>query len=170
MTAVGVTGHQGLTPDTEQLVADAMDRQLHDVQELVGISSLAEGADQIFAERVLAAGGQLTVILPAARYALTFPQAPARQHYENLLRRAEQVIRLPFEEPAEDAYWAAGKEVVDRCDLLLAVWNGKPSGGLGGTADIVAYARNKGRPTIIIWPPNAARLSDGNPPSSATMR
>lgn len=169
MTAVGVTGHQGLTPDTEKLVADAIDRQLHEVQELVGISSLAEGADQIFAERVLAAGGQLTVILPAACYARTFPHGRVRQHYEDLLSRAEQVIRLPFDEPAEEAYWAAGKEVVDQCDLLLAVWNGEPAGGLGGTADIVAYARTKGRPTIVIWPPNAARLSDGNLLSSATV-
>jgi len=169
MTAVGVTGHQGLTPNTEKLVADAMDRQLRDVQELVGITSLAEGADQIFAERVLAAGGQLTVILPAARYALTFPQGPARQHYEDILSRAERVIHLPFDEPAEEVYWAAGKEVVDRCDLLLAVWNGKASGGLGGTADVVAYARKKGRPAIVIWPPNAARLNDGNSLSSPTV-
>lgn len=161
MTAVGMTGHQGLTSATEKLVADAIDRQLREVEELVGISSLAEGADQIFAERVLAAGGRLTVILPAARYASTFPDGPARQHYEDLLSHAEEVFRLPFDEPAEQAYWAAGKEIVDRCDLLLAVWNSKPSGGLGGTADIVAYARTKGRPTIVIWPPNAARLQDG---------
>ena len=133
-----------------------------DVQQLVGITSLAEGADQIFAERVLAAGGQLTAILPAAHYALTFPHGPARQHYEDLLSRANQIIHLPFNEPTEDAYWAAGKEIVDRCDFLLAVWNGKPSGGLGGTGDIVAYAREIGRPTIIIWPPNAARLNDGD--------
>ncbi len=33
-----------------------------------------------------------------------------------------------------------GLVVVERCDLLLAIWDGHPAHGLGGTADIVAYA------------------------------
>jgi len=161
MTVVGVTGHQGLTPNTEALVAAEIDGQLHHVPNLVGLSSLADGADQIFAERVLAARGELTVIVPATGYSRTFPDGTARRRYEDLLSHAEQVIRLPFDEPGQDAYWAAGKEIVDRCDLLLAVWDGKLSGGLGGTADIVAYAHTKRCPTVVIWPPDAARRQDG---------
>jgi hypothetical protein len=42
--------------------------------------------------------------------------------------------------------------VVARCDLLVAVWNGAPARGLGGTADIVSYARECGRATVIIDP------------------
>jgi hypothetical protein len=34
--------------------------------------------------------------------------------------------------------------------VLLAVWNGEPSRGRGGTAEIVGYAREIGRPVIII--------------------
>ena len=38
-----------------------------------------------------------------------------------------------------------------RCDRLLAVWDGLPSRGLGGTGDIVTYARTLGRPVTVIW-------------------
>jgi len=33
--------------------------------------------------------------------------------------------------------------------LLLALWDGEPSQGLGGTADVVAFARGLGRP--VVW-------------------
>lgn len=41
---------------------------------------------------------------------------------------------------------ATGLIVVERCDALLAAWDGEPAGGFGGTADVVAYARSRGRP------------------------
>src|SRR5262249_19847988 len=43
-----------------------------------------------------------------------------------------------------------GMETVNHCDLLLAVWDGEPARGRGGTAEIVAYAREIQRPLIII--------------------
>ena len=51
----------------------------------------------------------------------------------------------------------AGKVVVDRSSVLLAVWDGQPSRGLGGTADVVAYARQRGVPVTVIWPEGASR-------------
>lgn len=47
------------------------------------------------------------------------------------------------------AYEACGRHVVDHSDALLAVWDGEPSAGRGGTGDIVAYARARQRP--LIW-------------------
>jgi hypothetical protein len=46
------------------------------------------------------------------------------------------------------AYEAVGRFVVRHCDLLLAVWDGKPSNGRGGTAEIVHYAAITGIP---VW-------------------
>ncbi|MEO5877101.1 MAG: hypothetical protein ABIQ26_19070, partial [Streptosporangiaceae bacterium] len=60
-------------------------------------------------------------------------------------------------EPTDEAYLVAGHRVVKRSDLLLAVWDGRPAGGLGGTADIVAYARDRGTEVGVIWPPGARR-------------
>ena len=46
---------------------------------------------------------------------------------------------------------------MDTVDLLVAVWDGLPARGFGGTADAVAYAERTGVPCTIIWPPGATR-------------
>jgi hypothetical protein len=118
---------------------------------LVGITCLAAGADQMFAEAVLAAGGQLHVVVPARRYEQTFEDPADYHRFQSLVARAAARDALDFDEPSERAYLAAGRRVVDLCDELVAVWDEKPARGLGGTADAVAYARAQGRPVTIVW-------------------
>lgn len=61
----------------------------------------------------------------------------------------------------ERAYEAAGRYVVDHCDMLLAVWDGRPARGRGGTAEIIAYARRRERPLAVIAADPAAALGSG---------
>lgn len=158
MTLVGFTGHQNITAATRKMVAAVITAELSrlDAGPLTGISSLAAGADQTFAFCVLAVGGQLTFIQPSHGYRDTF-SGPALLSYDHLLSLAAEVEKLPFDQPSESAYYAAGQRVVDKCDLLLAVWDGEPAGGLGGTADIVRDAREKHKPVTVIWPDGATR-------------
>ena len=37
------------------------------------------------------------------------------------------------------------------------MWDGKPARSYGGTADVVAYARERGTPVRVIWPDGAHR-------------
>jgi hypothetical protein len=157
MTRVGITGHRDLRDLTHGLVRAAVAAELAAYRPLHGISSLAEGADQIFAEQVLEARGALTAVIPAAGYAATFQTVSGRGMYRQLRARAVEVIELPFPCPSEDAYWAAGRRVVCLSDVLLAVWDGAPSGGVGGTADVVAFAGERGVPTTVLWPPGSRR-------------
>ena len=53
---IGITGHRDLSERTHVLIAAALATELARFSPLLGISSLAEGADQIFAEQVLKAG------------------------------------------------------------------------------------------------------------------
>lgn len=39
--------------------------------------------------------------------------------------------------------------------LRQAVRDGKPARGIGGTADIVSYARQNGIPVAVLWPEGA---------------
>lgn len=156
---VGVTGHQDLPTDA---VAD-IDRQLHSELkkldgpgQLTGVASLAEGADQLFAFAVLSLKGRLEVIIPSADYESTF-SGEALKKYHQLIGFANSVRRLPFSEPSEEAFFAAGKAVVDGCERLLAVWDGKRAKGLGGTADVVRYARTRKIPVTVIWPEGLVR-------------
>ena len=42
--------------------------------------------------------------------------------------------------------------MVEVSDLVLAVWDGMPAKGTGGTADIVAFADAHGKEVVQIWP------------------
>jgi hypothetical protein len=81
----------------------------------------------------------------------------ARADYDDLISAASNVERLPFVESTEEAHMAAGQALVDRSELVLAVWDGAPARGFGGTADIVAYAHQRGVPVEVVWPPGASR-------------
>jgi hypothetical protein len=124
---------------------------------LIGVTSLAAGADQLFADRVVRAGGDLMVIVPARDYAASFSDKRDQAAFERFAALAQEVIWLPFEHSSEEAYWTAGRHVVDHSDVLLAVWDGERAGGLGGSADVVAYARSQGTQVNVIWPEGATR-------------
>jgi hypothetical protein len=120
------------------------------------VSSLAGGPDQLFARTVLDLGGTLEVVVPAEQYRDGLD--PDERHgYDELFAKAKHVERLPFVESTEQAHLAAGQTVVDRSQRLVAVWDGKPARGVGGTADIVSYARQKRVPVTVLWPDGAMR-------------
>ncbi|MFF4031740.1 hypothetical protein ACFYZ2_18675 [Streptomyces sviceus] len=157
MTRIGITGHQGL-PSAAATHAKEKIREIlaGAVAPLIGYSSLAEGADQLFARELLAAGGSLHVVVPANDYETTFSQAN-RSTYFGLLEQAAEVTRLPYAEPSEEAYDRAGQWVARHCEVLIAVWDGQPSRGLGGTADAVAHAMELNRTVRVIWPTGVRR-------------
>jgi hypothetical protein len=158
MTRVGITGHRDLHDCTQRLVRAAVATQLAAYRPLHGISALAEGADQIFAQQVLEARGALTAVIPSSGYVDAFETAAGRAAYRDLRSRATEVIELPYERPSDYAYWAAGRRVVCLSDVMLAVWDGGPSGGVGGTADVVTFAGERGVPTTVVWPPGSRRV------------
>ena len=119
---------------------------------LVGISSLAVGADQVFAESVLERGCALEAIIPFPDYERRVAPGKERQLYRALLARAERTTVLERVGTDEECYYAAGKYIVDSCEVLLAVWDGRPAKGLGGTGDIVRYAKQVGRRIVHIDP------------------
>jgi hypothetical protein len=49
-----------------------------------------------------------------------------------------------------DQFEKSGQTIVDQCDVLFALYDGKESGGKGGTAEIVTYAREQGKKIEII--------------------
>jgi hypothetical protein len=155
---IAITGHRGLPAETERLVDRAIREQLgaYAGGDLTGMSNLADGADQLFAQAVLDAGGQLEVIVPAARYRDGLPES-AHAAYDALLVRASSVHRLDRIESTEDAHMEASNTMLDRAERLFAVWDGQPARGYGGTADVVAEARNRGIPVTMIWPEGASR-------------
>ena len=156
-----ITGHRDLTPPTTRLVEKAIRRFLAPhAPEMVGVSCLAEGADQVFADVVLELGGLLEVIVVARQHHLTLPP-PHRASYERLLSRAGTIRRLPFSFPSPEIYAYANRELLEGADLMVAVWDGRPENGIGGTAEAVREARNRMIEVQVLWPSGAARTSVG---------
>jgi hypothetical protein len=157
MHRIAISGHRGLPVPTADLVDKAIRAALAEhAPEVTGISCLADGADQIFARAVTDLGGKLEVIIPAARYRARLP-AEAQPEYDGLLAQAVAVRHMPFTESSSESHMEASKAMIDQADELFAVWDGQPARGYGGTADVVAYAREHGTPVCVIWPPGAVR-------------
>jgi hypothetical protein len=153
---IGITGHTNLTPPTVPLVAAAIRSTLAVWYPLSGVTCLARGADQIFAHAVLEMGGTLDVVLPAADYRERVAEEFVAE-FDELLDRAATVHTMPFPRSGPAAYMAASEHMLGRVDSLIAVWDGEPSGGYGGTADVVDAARHRGLSVEVLWPPGAAR-------------
>jgi hypothetical protein len=151
---VGITGHQRLKESSNwEWVRVEIDNLLSQLPPpLTGVTSLAIGADQLFAKAVLKHGGLLEAVIPFAGYERTFSEGHDREEYGHLLKRASKIEVLEKRGSDEEAYFAAGKRMVDLSDLLIAVWDGKPAAGLGGTGDVVQYAIHERKKTIHINP------------------
>jgi hypothetical protein len=154
---LAITGHRELPPATARLVDNAVRAWLAALPAPVtAVTSLADGADQIAARAVLDTGGALEVIIPAARYRDGLP-AETRAAYDALLGQASAVDQLGYDASTSDAHMAASEAMLETADYLLAIWDGRPARGFGGTADVVAVARSRSVPVTVIWPDGATR-------------
>ncbi|HVC80222.1 MAG TPA: hypothetical protein VNL35_06945 [Chloroflexota bacterium] len=161
---IGVTGHRVL-PDSPGL-ADQIARTVERIRSLVPaggvtpiqlavLSPLAEGADRLVADVVLAQpDAVLEAVLPLAQqdYQNDFTAPGSLQQFSELLDRAVRIVELPATETREEAYEQAGQFVVEQSDVLIAVWDGHAAQGQGGTAEVVVWARDRGTPVFWIHP------------------
>ncbi|MFJ6796349.1 hypothetical protein [Streptomyces sp. NPDC091268] len=158
MKRIGVTGHRSIPDEALGHVEQGLRAVLGGHQgPLEAFSSLAEGADQLFAALALECGADLTVVVPSEDYEDAFQDPGALARYRDLKQRASQEVRMAFARSTDEAYYAAGTYIADSCDRLVAVWDGQPARGHGGTAEIVAYARRLGKPVTVIWREGVAR-------------
>lgn len=156
---VGVTGHR---PNRLAMTPAAVRRACADLlgaiarhagaRTLVAVSPLAEGADRAFAEAALTCDYRLHAILPFSGrdYETTFADAAQTKDYRRLLARCTDVTELNGQlSRSTDAYRAVGTKIVAAGDIIIAVWDGRPAAGDGGTADVIAMALRAGRP--LLW-------------------
>jgi len=130
-------------------------------RQLTAVSALAEGADRLVVREILAhPGARLVVILPLARedYMSDFESEESKAEFIELIERAREVIELGALPTRDYAYEAAGEQVVDRADVMVAIWDGKEAQGQGGTGTVVARARQRRLPLAWI---RAANRSPG---------
>jgi len=137
------------------------------------LSPLAEGADRVVAQAILELpAAQLEAVLPLSidEYKKDFSSTASLAEFDSLLALSARQLCLMTEDQKSSraepdsharqlAYENVGRYVVNHCDLLLAVWDGGPSHGRGGTAEIVAYAQEQHIPVLHIWNGKAQLLN-----------
>jgi hypothetical protein len=168
---IGVTGHRPnrLSPQVaadlprqcEQvlkaiagLVSRGYDPLLHAPEPplLRILSPLAEGADRIAARAGLALEADLQCPLPfhADEYCRDFESAASRDEFHALLAKASAVFEVDGSRGDEEgAYERVGRMVLEQSDFLIAIWDGEPAAGRGGTTQIVEEAVAQNVP--VIW-------------------
>lgn len=158
---IAVTGHRDLHPEdcvrVRAQLAAALDEIARTRPEarLDCLSALAAGADQLFAEEVLALQDrlgaqrvQLLVPLPMPESAyIESQEAPGSQAFRDsylaLRARAQEVFEVPSDGdgPTTEAapYVRLADYLAARADLLIALWNGDTTAARqpGGTFDAV---------------------------------
>jgi hypothetical protein len=160
LTLVPVEPGAGLALVVVSALAEGADR-------LVAREVLATGADRLVLKQMLTPSDDQLVLetvladldarlevalpLPAGDYLEDFKTEESKEEFGSLLDQAQptDIWKVPEELKRPEAYERAGRYVVDRCDALIAIWDGEKSRGQGGTADIVAYAQKQGVP--LAW-------------------
>lgn len=156
---VAVTGHRDLVAAELPLIRECVRACLQRLRSdypgrIVSVmSALAEGADRLVAEVAIELGLPLTVVLPMPRamYEQDFATAGSLQQFTTLCAAATDIFALPINagQRAEDIamqgnarslqYAAVGVFLCAHCHVLLALWDGRDSDQLGGTAQVVRF-------------------------------
>ena len=136
----------------------------------LGYSGAAGGADIIFAEAIHALGGETCLILPVdretfCRWSVEGSGGEYVRRYRAALTKAAFVSESPFsrQDLQGGDLWDFGNRMILGNALrraseletplkVLAVWDGKRGDGRGGTADMVALARQCGLTVHVIDP------------------
>ena len=171
MLVIGVSGHRILAELDKinagvEAALDHIEKSFPN-QSLAVMSLLAEGADRIVADQVLARSGAKLIVplpLPQADYETDFETEESKGEFRQLLARADGIIEIPTPASRNEAYEAAGIHILENCDILLTIWDGQASQGQGGTGEIVSLARQYNLP--IAWVHAGNRKPGTNEPTS----
>lgn len=137
---VGITGHQDISRYNLNWIIIEIEGFLKSNTIEKGYSSLAIGSDQLFVKTLLKLKIDFDAIIPCSNYELTFKNQEDLLQYNTFLNAASNIQTLNYSEPSEQAFYDAGKRIIDLSDTILAVWDGEKAKGLGGTGDIVEKA------------------------------
>jgi hypothetical protein len=150
---VGVTGRRDLAgfnkPELKKKIRDELESLKPGNKKPVMLSSIAAGADQLCAKIGLELGYELICPLPFPEYRSDF-SGEDLELYDILLKKASSSFVVSSSPDRDAAYLAAGKYIVENCDVLLAIWDGKSHKSICGTDAVIDYAEGMGKNVHII--------------------
>lgn len=156
---IAVTGHRDVHGATMVDIDTALRMLLaefEDGEATVGLTCLDDGVDRTFARAVLDLGGAIEVVVPAAEHRKSLDEAGLPE-YDRLLSLAADVRELDHQRSTPESRSAAALATLETADRVFAVWDGGAARAPGGTADVVAAAKERGLPVTVVWPDGGRR-------------
>lgn len=153
MTTLSVTGHRvhllggyHVQPRLEHLALVT----LADIRPSLVCTGMALGWDQAVATACISLDIPFVAVVPG--FALNGSQysrwpVAAQAQYHKLLHAAHEVETLPWAGAGREFHYR-DLRLVERCDEMLALWNGDPSTGTGKTVRMCQDAR---KPVRNVW-------------------
>ncbi len=163
---IAVTGHRDLVDREKPAITAAVKTFLEEMVEqnpdrrIQLYSALAEGSDQLAAQVAHELGLDVIAVLPmdVQTYRTDFKHQSSKREFEQCLKLAAETIELlpahgvsaeeiEHQGPNRDAQYAQlGVFLAAHCHILLAIWDGKTSDHMGGTADVVHFHHDNAMP------------------------
>jgi hypothetical protein len=85
-------------------------------------------------------------------YREAFATSPSRTLFDSVWSKLSSILVLGGIVGDDSSYEQANRAILDRSDVVIAVWDGDPARGRGGTGDVVDEALKRGLPVIVIRP------------------
>lgn len=140
------TGHRSI--DSPEPLREAINRVLTNLRPHLGRGSAALGADLLVAEAFRDHNIPYTILLPYPRPNFEPDATPQdARRIDTVLRHASTVSTLVA---ATTPYAELVDALLTDADTLLAIWDGNPARGPGGTAEVVDRALARGIAVIRV--------------------
>ena len=150
---VSITGHR---PDklggyahceTHEIIQKRLAYALYELRPDKVISGMALGIDQWAAEIAIGLGIPVIAAIPFIEQASAWP-ASSQAVYNDLLAKCSEIVYVNAPGYAGWKMQTRNKWMVDRADVILAVWDGTS----GGTANCIDYATKQKKPIVNVHP------------------
>lgn len=167
---VGISGHRDLKKSNKDKYREQIKTILlklvkeNSEKEVIVLSPLADGADRLMVDAAVELGLRYEVLLPmvSTLYQKDF-SVSSLEEYKILIMNARDIPSVvalcdncteenitEYGAYRDRQYLKVGQEIVERSDMIVFLWDKKHSKGVGGTADIVSYAKIKDKSYIIV--------------------
>lgn len=164
---VGVTGHRNIKQDDKALIKKITGelrniRDAHQVADFVLLTGLAEGADRLVAKlaiKELKAKLISILAVPEESFLMDFSDVQSKRQFKTYLKKSDVVLTAPllskkawqdYTPSRNNQYAWIGAFIALHSNYLIAVWDGKPARGRGGTAEVVRWYKTGRIPKLML--------------------
>jgi len=171
---IGVVGHRDLgNIERHSYVHFCCHRLLAGLKQkysnVIAVSAISDGADSIFAQSAISLGIPLESIIPFGNFSSDFQEDLTYERYRSLRSQSKYETRTNFSERSDLAYKKSMEWIVFKSHTVVAIWDGRKEGAIGGTWEAVSLSLRVRKSMIHIDSNNKTMNLYGNKGDKYTL-